>query len=225
MPLRVSVRRQLGNSFQRAALREWSLKRCIHAAQLAVLAMAALWTGEAQAQAAPTAIRTLDLSAVGGGSGVYTGLQGGKNLSITAGVDLTIRTFFGLRPSVEIRGTYPVDDNGINNEKNVVGGLKIAKDFRRLHPYGDVLFGRGAINYIHGALNPSDTVEYLENPTNVLSPGAGVDLDVTQHFALKADAQYQRYDTPVTTSGTLYAKALTLGVVYHLNFDRRHRSR
>jgi hypothetical protein len=181
--------------------------------------------GRAGAQAAPTAVRALDLSVFGGGSGVYTGLSGGKNLSITAGVDLTVRAFFGLRPSVEVRGTDSVDDNGINNVKNVVGGLKVAKEFRRIYAYGDILFGRGAINYIGGALNPSDTVEYLENPTNVLSPGGGVDLNVTQHFGLKADAQYQRYNTPVTTSGTLYAKVLTLGMVYHLNFDRRHRSR
>ena len=190
---------------------------------LAAAALTAVVLPRARAQAAPTAIRSLQLSAFAGGSGVYTGLSGGKNVSVTAGLDLGFRTFFSLRPSVEVRGTYPVDNNGVNDVKSVLGGLKVAKELGRVQPYADLLFGRGAVDYIHGAINPSDTVEYLENPTNVLSPGVGVDLRLTENFSFKADLQYQRFDTPVTTSGVLYAKPITLGVVYRLNFGRRAR--
>ncbi len=191
---------------------------------LAVFALAALPSPCAHAQASPTASRGLQIFAFAGGSGVYTGLTNGKNLDVTAGVDVGFRTFFGLRPSLEVRGSYPVDDNGINNEKSVLGGLKVAKNFGRIRPYADILFGRGEIDYIGGAINSTQTVEYLENPTNVLSPGVGVDLGLTENFSLKADLQYQRFNTPVTASGTIYSKPITVGVVYRINFDRSHHS-
>ncbi len=202
----------------RGNFRGVGLKRRIHAAHLAALALAVLSFRHAEAQAAPTASRAFDLSAFGGLSGVYTGLGDGKNLSITAGVDLGFRSFFGLHPALEIRGMYPVDSGQLVSEKNVVGGVKVYKTFRRFTPYGDILFGRGLIKYINGVNDPTDTFEYFQNPTNVLSGGGGVDFNLTDHFSVKADGQYQRYNSPVTTSGHLYSKPLTLGVVYKFNF-------
>ena len=194
------------------------MKRRIHAAPLAALALTAMSLHFADAQAVPTASRAFDLSAFGGLTGVYTGLGDGKNLSITAGVDLGLRTYFGVHPAIEVRGMYPFKSGQLVDEKNVLGGLKVSKRFARLTPYGDILFGRGEIKYINGVVDPTGTIEYLQNPTNVLSGGGGVDLSVTDHFSIKADAQYQRYNSPVTTSGHLYSKPLTLGVVYKFNF-------
>ena len=45
-------------------------------------------------------------------------------------------------------------------------------------------------------------------------PAAGLDVTLTDHFALKVDGQFQHYGVPVTPSGTLYSKPLSVGIVY-----------
>jgi hypothetical protein len=57
----------------------------------------------------------------------------------------------------------------------------------------------------------------------VYSPGVGADYNFTHNLALKADAQFQHWDTPVVASGTIHPVALTLGVVYNFDFNPRHR--
>jgi len=41
-------------------------------------------------------------------------------------------------------------------------------------------------------------------------------------FCLKADVQYQHWDTPVVASGVIHPVAVTLGVVYRFDFNPRH---
>ena len=184
----------------------------------AALASAAFAT-KVHAQSAPTATRTLRLSAFAGVNGTFTGLSGGKNAGLTAGADLSIRPYFSLEPSIEVRGTYPVHDGTIDAQKNILGGLRVAKRFGPFHPYGDILFGRGEIDYQNnGYSDPSGLLRYYKTVSGVLAPGAGVDLDVSPHFSLKADASFPRYTTPVTTSGNVTATSLTGGLVYHFNF-------
>jgi opacity protein-like surface antigen len=167
-------------------------------------------------QAQPTAVKNVPLSFFGGVTGVYTGLSGGKNLSITAGTDLRLRDIFGLAPSVEVRGTYPVDRGQVASQKNILAGFRVGRSFGSFTPYGDVLFGLGQLNYSSLQPNPSNTFAYSYSSSNVYSAGAGVDFDVTPSWGIKADGQFQRYSTPVTESGHIYIKSLTLGVVYHL---------
>jgi putative salt-induced outer membrane protein YdiY len=62
------------------------------------------------------------------------------------------------------------------------------------------------------------TLIYLESLSNVYSPGGGVDVDLTRHFALKVDAQLQHYNSPISSTGSEWAKAGTIGVVYRLGF-------
>ncbi len=176
--------------------------------------------GWAGAQNVPTARQTLQLSAWAGGSGVFTGLESGRNGSVTAGVDLGIRSFFGVSPTLEVRGSYPVDKGAVDSQENVVAGVLLGKRYRRLRPYVDFLYGRGQITYTPAFPDPTFTVYYLQTTSNVLSPGAGVDFDLSRHFSVKADVQFQRYATPVTTSGTLYSKPITLGLVYRFDFNR-----
>jgi opacity protein-like surface antigen len=187
------------------------------AALLAVISSA----GSASAQVAmPTASRTLQLSAFGGVSGVDTGLSSGKNLSITAGGDLGLPVWRMMRPEIEVRGTYPIDDGHIDSQKSVFGGLKV--DFllnRRLHPYGDFLFGRGEIDYGSGYLFNNEV--YDLTTTNVYSPGGGVDFDLNSRLAIKADGQFQRWGYAPTPSGTIYSKVVTVGVVYRFTFGSR----
>ncbi len=79
-------------------------------------------------QAVPTATQTLGLSVFGGGSGVFTDVFGGHNLSLTAGANLTIRPFFGVTPSLEIRGMYPMHSGTIAGEKELQIITSVAAD-------------------------------------------------------------------------------------------------
>jgi len=183
------------------------------------------------AQSGPTAVQPLQLSAFGGLSGVLTGLAPsvvsastpqGKNLSITAGVDLGLLSHHGIRPTIEVRGTLPVDKGVVDAEKSVLFGGRF--DFwmgHRLHPYADFLFGRGQTEYPGGYI--FGNYQYNLTTTNVLSPGGGVDFDLTDQLAIKADIQYQRWGSAPTASGVVWSKPITAAVVYHFNFNHRHK--
>jgi hypothetical protein len=170
----------------------------------------------------PTATRELQLSAFGAASGVYTGLSGGKNFAITAGADLGLPPWRGIRPTLEVRGTYPTDHGLVDSQKSILFGPKV--EFllsHRLRPYGDFLFGRGEIiygkfGYVYGNDIYSLTTTYID------SAGGGFDYQFSDHLAVKVDAQFQRWGTAPTPSGTIYSKAAGVGLVYYFTFDRRH---
>ncbi len=174
----------------------------------------------AGAQAFPTATQPLQLSAFGAATGTYTGLGGGRNLGITAGVDLGFKPFYRFYPTAEVRGTYPVNGGQVDAQENVLFGIKLARFYGRYHPYADFLFGRGKINYQNGGYpDPTGTLLYLDTVSNVFSYGGGLDLDLTDQIAFKVDAQFQQYAAPVTTSGHIYSKAISLGLVYRFDFN------
>jgi hypothetical protein len=168
-----------------------------------------------RAQAIPAATRPFTFSAFGAATGAWTGLSGGKNLGITAGGDMSLRPYHRFYPSVEVRGTYPVDDGNVDSQENILFGLKVERYYRAFHPYVDFLYGRGKIDYLNGGYpNPAGSLLYLNSISNVFSGGGGLDFTLTDHFALKIDAQFQHYGTPVTPSGALYSKPISIGVVY-----------
>jgi hypothetical protein len=189
---------------------------------ISVLFTAMIVISVAKAQSSPTATQPLRISAFGGATGTFTGLESGKNLGITAGIDLTARPFYSFYPSLEVRGTYPFAEGHIDSQRNILVGLKVEKFYDRLRPYADILFGRGSIHYENGGFpDPSNTFLYLQSPSNVLSVGGGADYNLTDRFAVKAEVQFQRYSTPVTVSGYLYAKPITVGLVYRFDFNHR----
>lgn len=175
------------------------------------------------AQAAPTATESLQIAAFGGLTGTYTGLQSGKNLGVTGGVDFSFLPHHGLYSTLELRGTYPINKGNIDSQKNMLGGIKIAARFGRLSPYGDLLFGRGGINYGKGYQVPATPIFYTQSSSNVLSLGGGLDLRLTDRLALKFDTQLQRYATPVAASGHVFAKSGTVGFVYRFDFNHHAR--
>jgi hypothetical protein len=167
-------------------------------------------------QAKPTATQDLQLSVFTGVSGVYTGLAGSRNLSLTVGGDLALSPWQGMRPILELRGTNNMLGN-IVAQKDFMGGLRM--DFllgSRLHPYGDFLFGRGEMKYANGGYN-FNGFTYLESTTYVYSPGVGFDYDLTTHFVIKVDGQFQTWDGP-TTSGKIHPAIATIGVVYRIGW-------
>jgi hypothetical protein len=174
----------------------------------------------AWAQSAPTATQPLQLSVFAGATGTFTNLEGGKNLAITAGADLTFLAFRLFRPSLEARGTYPIDNGHISSQKYFLLGPKVEYPIGRFHPYADFLIGRGEIDY-----NPPfvfGSLQYLSSNTVVYSPGVGLDYNLSHNFAIKAEAQFQYWNTPVTPSGTIHPTAVTFGVVYDFDFNHGH---
>ena len=185
-----------------------------------LLSFSLVCTSIAAAQATPAARQNISLSAFGAATGSYTGLESSRNLGFTAGFDVGFKPFYRFYPSAEIRGTYPIDNGGVAGEKNFLVGLKLERFYGQFHPYGDILYGRNKIEYQDGGYpNADGTLLYVESVASVISFGGGVDIDLTPHFAAKVDAQFQRYETPVTASGDIYAKAVTVGVVYRIDFN------
>src|SRR6202020_1417010 len=155
------------------------------------------------AQAVPAGTQQLQLSAFGGATGTLPDLEGGKNLGITAGADLTFLAVRTFRPSFELRGTYPIDKGHISSQKNFLLGPKVEYPIGRFHPYVDFLLGLGEIVY-HSPGFIFGNIRSLNSNTAVSSPGVGLDYNLTHNIAIKADAQFQHWDTPVTTSGVLH---------------------
>jgi hypothetical protein len=182
---------------------------------LTLLCFALVACSLVHAQAIPAATRPFTFSAFGAATGTYTGLDGGKNLGITAGGDMSFKPYHLFYPSIEVRGTYPVDDGNVDAQKNILFGLKVERYYNRFRPYVDFLYGRAKVDYENGGYpNPAGSLLYVNSISNVYSFGGGLDYTLTDHFALKIDGQFQHYDVPVTTSGTIYSKPISIGVVY-----------
>lgn len=185
--------------------------------------LAPMGTVAARGQAVPTATQTLGLSIFGGGSGVFTDVFGGHNLSLTAGANLTIRPFLGMTPSLEIRGMYPMNSGTIAGEKELLGGLKLGKNWGALHPYAELLAGRGEIDFQHGGYN-NGTLIYKSTTSPVYSGGLGVAVDLTRHFGVQADYQYQFWTDFPPLPGMVRPQVVTGMVVYKFDFNHHHRS-
>ena len=176
--------------------------------------------GPALAQSLPTATQPLRVLAFAGATVTHTGLDSGENAGVTAGVDLSLPSYHGLYPSMEVRGTFPFEKGSVDSQKNVLGGLKVALHHGRLLPYANLLLGRGEITYPgNGHRVPGTAVFYTKSSSIVISPGVGLDLDLREQLAFKIDLQLQHYATKVTTSGHIYAEAVTAGLVYRFDFN------
>ena len=189
---------------------------------LALFAAIGTLAHTAHAQAVPAGTQKLQLSAFAGATGTFTDFEGGKNLGITAGADLTFLFFRTFRPSFEARGTYPIDKGQISGQKNFLLGPKVEYPIGRFHPYVDFLIGRGEIDYHDPGFVFGNTL-FISTNTVVYSPGVGLDYNLTHNLAVKADAQFQHWNTPVTASGAIHPTALTLGAIYTFDFNPRHR--
>lgn len=188
--------------------------------RLAALAVFALAPAALSAQAIRSASRPIGLSVFAGGSGVYTGF--GRNASFTAGFDINFHPDSRLFYALEVRGTEPVKSGTIAEEKNFLAGPRVNFVHRRFRPYGDILIGRGEIDYFGAGLQvPGQLLFYTKTHSTVLAGGGGLNYQLGEAFALKADIQAQRYATPVTTSGYVTAKSITLGLEYTFPFHGR----
>ena len=186
-----------------------------------ILMLFALSSRIVTAQSDATAVQPLALSAFALGTGTYTDVLGGRNLGFTGGADLSFLSYRKLRPVAEFRGNYPVYNGRVDNQRSLLGGLRIERQIGQLHPYVDFLIGRGAIEYPNGLQNGN--LVFLRTVSTVYSPGLGVDFDVSRSWAGRLDFQYQHWDTPAVTSGVVNPKVLSAGVVYRFDFNHHYR--
>lgn len=197
-----------------ASLSEWMTSRSW------VVVLLFCSAGALQAQARPTAARTFQLSAFGLLTGNYTGLNGGRNVSVTLGGDLGFYNLHRYLLSAEVRGTYPIKGGQVDAQESALAGLRIDRRFAPLTVFGEALGGRGGIEYQNGGYILPPFVYYSTN-TAVYGAGGGAELDVRRGFALKVEGLVEHWATPVASSGTIYSKQVSGGVVYRFGADGR----
>ena len=64
---------------------------------------------------------------------------------------------------------------------------------------------------------------YISTTSTVYSPGGGADLDLSHHWALRGDVQYQFWSNYPPLPGVLTPLVLTGGVVYRFDFNRGYK--
>ena len=171
------------------------------------------------AQARPTATERLQLSVFAGGSCESTGVYDNHAFGITAGGDLSMRRIYYFNPSLEVRGTY-MFSGGVVRTRNILGGLAASHPFGRIISYADFLVGRGQINYGTGVPDYLGTTAYVQTPSNVYSPGFGLDVNLNRQLSFRGDAQFQRYSTPVLASGVAHTTVISAGAKYVFDFNK-----
>lgn len=188
---------------------------------IATLALSIALCGRMSAQASPTATRDVSVSAFGMLSGVHTGFDSSKNLSLTAGADIGFQPHWGLYPSLEIRGTVPLASGDVASQKNLLAGLKLAKPYGRITPYVNFLAGRTEFRYKTFPVTPDYSTYYVQSTSNLFSPGGGVDFSISNQLSFKLDAQAGLYSSPVTISGRGILSSVSVGLNYRFSFERR----
>ena len=173
------------------------------------------------AQAVPPGVRKIDFSLFAGVTDTQTGLSGGTNEGVTAGLDLNLPQFFHLRPALEFRTNRAFAEGNVDDQRTALGGLRIEGHFDRFAPYVDFLVGSGKITFVRPYTQFSGQFLFSEPASIVYSPGVGLRVDLIPHIAVFGDLQLQRFSTPASLSGHLFAKPLTAGLVYRFALPQR----
>jgi hypothetical protein len=167
-----------------------------------------LATPSLHAQATPTAVRDAEISVFGTYSLVFTDRDSSWANGGTLGADFTSFLPHKLAVSLEIRakaaGGYVV------NQYTYGGGARVERHMGNFHPYADFLWNYGSIALL------TAPPPYRHNNSVVYSPGAGVDYDLSRHWAVRADVQLEswRLDRYNSFNPIIY----NVGVVYRIPF-------
>jgi len=199
------------------------MKTTSKVARLCLVAAIAALTHIACGQAIPTATQRLQLSTFGAVTLTASGIQNGSNTSVTVGGDISFLPVGLFRPSISIRGTFPANTVSTDREKSYALGPRFEYPLRLgcVHPYFNFLVGRGKIDYRNGGYIVGNHA-YLSSVSLIYSPGLGMDVRITDNIVLKTDLQYQYWKAPVSSSGSISPKVLSLGAVYIFDFHNGH---
>jgi hypothetical protein len=170
------------------------------------------------AQSLPTATKTAEINAFGGYTASSPDFNNFAKEGLLLGGNFTIYPFRYFDPSLEIRFTYARSSS--ISEHSFLVGPRIQKDYGKLHPYADFLFGDGRIAY-HPVLVPKDP----SDGGLALSFGGGLEYDIVHHISLKVDVQEQSFNLgqnfvfkPDGSAYTLTPRTYSVGATYHFPF-------
>jgi len=182
-----------------------------------------LSSGAAFSQAKPTAVRSISPSAFVLVGGSRTGLganatptffDSGKNVLITAGLDVGFYSFGHYTVGAEVRGSFPVESGKFVGERAILGGARLSYESNKpLRPYIDALVGRGQMDYQNGGLVKGNLL-YRQTAGNVFGGGGGVEWDMLRQISLKADVQIEQWSTPVVERGFVRGGQVSVGAAY-----------
>jgi hypothetical protein len=182
-----------------------------------------LSSGAAFSQAKPTAVRSISPSAfvlVGGSrtglgaNGTPTFFDSGKNLLVTAGLDVGFYSFGHYMVGAEVRGSFPVNSGKFVGERAILGGARLSYESNKpIRPYIDGLAGRGQMDYQNGGLVQGNLL-YKQTAGGVFGGGGGVEWDLLRQISLKGDVQLQRWSTPVVSRGFVWSGQVSVGAAY-----------
>ena len=172
----------------------------------------------ARAQAQSTAIKRLGLSVFGAVTaldpkyGITT-----RELGYTIGGDVT----YHLRLlDVSFEARYTTASGFSADESTYGGGFKLERAFGRFHPYVDFLLESGKVKFDHPEIYGNSN--YTHDNSFVYDAGVGVDYDVTRSFAVKAEAQGQRWQIGAERPAFNPFNG-SVGIVYRIPFRELHR--
>jgi len=166
--------------------------------------------GTAQAQAGATATRSLGISAFGGATILkldYGATYKTYEPGFVVGGDAT-HPLGPVYLSIEPR--FGHTSSSTDSQSYFLGDIKAERAFgpgHRFHPYAIGGIGYGAIHFVTG---------YHDNSV-IYAVDGGLDYDVTSHWAVKGDWQYQFWHLGHTSSG-MNPNGFTAAVVYRFNF-------
>jgi hypothetical protein len=171
--------------------------------------------GQARAQASATAVRTIGLSAFAGVQGVNPEFGGSPRIyGFLIGGDVT--HYFSLAsPSFEVR--FDRSSGSTVTQRSLLVGFKGERALgpqQRFHPYLVGLIGAGAIEFVD-----PDNPAYTQDRSLVLNFGAGLDFDLTRHFAVKGDFHVQHWNLG-PGSPVFFPELVSVALVYRPLFGR-----
>ena len=125
--------------------------------------------------------------------------------------------------AAKLRGTKPFHGGQFDSQRTSLRGSNSipTSSVESIH-LQTFLFGRGKLEYKSGGYAVSfQATSYTNSASTLISPGASVGLGASDRSSFGLDVQFQHWDTPVTTSGSFYARALTCSAVYRFDFNHR----
>ena len=166
----------------------------------------------AHAQAQVTASREVSIDVYGAATSVSPHFGPDRDFGYTFGGDIQ-RHFHLLDAALDVR--YTSATGNFADESTFMGGFRAGRSYRRFHPYIEVMVGHGNIRFDHPEVfnNPN----YTHDDSTVYDGGIGLDYSLTPRFAVKVDAQVQRWRTGLQ-SQVFNPNTISVGVVYHVPF-------
>ena len=163
------------------------------------------FTKWSHAQAVPTASHVGTIQVGVGATFVkpdYT-TETAKGIAVYGDFDFT--RHIGLEADVHIASLITPNDVG---ENTYLIGPRYVYRFRRLAPYGKVLFGIGDFQFQQGSYGSGSNSTYV-----VEAFGAGLDIQATRRISIRAiDFEFQKW--PNFPPNGLTPTAITVGVAY-----------